>query len=207
MKHILFSLFAAVVALLLAPTAQAQNNATQARTILDKTAKVVGRSGGVSASFTMNAPSTGSISGKISVKGNKFYASTPQTTVWFNGKTQWTYMKKNNEVNVSTPTAAQQQMMNPYTFINVYKSGYKLSTKPSGANNEVHMVAANKNHSIQEMYITVNKKTSVPSQIKMKHGNKWYTISVRDFSAKNLPNSLFTFNSKDYPSAEVIDLR
>ena len=173
MKHILFSLFAAVVALLLAPTAQAQNNATQARAILDKTAKVVGRSGGVSASFTMNAPSTGSISGKISVKGNKFYASTPQTTVWFNGKTQWTYMKKNNEVNVSTPTAAQQQMMTPYTFINVYKSGYKLSTKPSGANNEVHMVAANKNHSIQEMYITVNKKTSVPSQIKMKHGNKW----------------------------------
>ena len=61
MKHILFSLFAAVVALLLAPTAQAQNNATQARAILDKTAKVVGRSGGVSASFTMNAPSTGSI--------------------------------------------------------------------------------------------------------------------------------------------------
>ena len=200
MKHILFSLFAAVVALLLAPTAQAQNNATQARAILDKTAKVVGRSGGVSASFTMNAPSTGSISGKISVKGNKFYASTPPTTVWFNGKTQWTYMKKNNEVNVSTPTAAQQQMMNPYTFINVYKSGYKLSTKRRRR-------AANKNHSIQEMYITVNKKTSVPSQIKMKHGNKWYTISVRDFSAKNLPNSLFTFNSKDYPSAEVIDLR
>ena len=194
MKHILFSLFTAVVALLFAHTAQAQNNAAQARAILDKTAKVVGRSGGVSASFTMNAPSTGSMSGKISVKGNKFYASTPQMTVWFNGKTQWTYMKKNNEVNVSTPTAAQQQMMNPYTFINVYKSGYKLSTKPSGANNEVHMVAGNKNHSIQEMYITVNKKTSVPSQIKMKHGNKWYTISVSDFSAKNLPNSLFTFN-------------
>lgn len=207
MKHILFSLFAAVVALLLAPTAQAQNNATQARAILDKTAKVVGRSGGVSASFTMNAPSTGSISGKISVKGNKFYASTPQTTVWFNGKTQWTYMKKNNEVNVSTPTQAQQQMMNPYSFITMYKTGYKMSATTSGANDEVHLVAQNKNKSIAEMYITINRKTGVPSKVKMKHKGKWSTITVSNFSPKSLSNAIFTFNSKDYPTAEVIDLR
>lgn len=207
MKHILFSLFAAMVALLFAPTAQAQNNAAQARAILDKTAKVVGRSGGVSASFTMNAPSTGSMSGKISVKGNKFYASTPQTTVWFNGKTQWTYMKKNNEVNISTPTQAQQQMMNPYTFINVYKTGYKMSSTKAGGSYEVHLVAQNQKRSIQEMYVTVNSKTYVPSRVKMKHNGRWYTVTISNFSAKKLPDSLFAFNSKDYPSAEVIDLR
>ncbi len=30
----------------------------------------------------------------------------PQAIVWYNGKTQWTYMKKTNEVNVSNPTQA-----------------------------------------------------------------------------------------------------
>ena len=30
-------------------------------------------------------------------------------------------MKKNQEVNISTPTEAQQQSMNPYKFINIYK--------------------------------------------------------------------------------------
>ena len=207
MKNFLFSLFAVLALTMCGASASAQNNAAQARAILNKTAKAIGRAGGVSASFTMAHPSAGTVSGTIAVKGNKFNARTAQAIVWFNGKTQWTYMKKNNEVNISTPTAAQQQMMNPYTFINIYKSGYKLATKPTGNGNEVHLVATSGKQSIQEMYVIVNSKTYVPSQVKMKHNGKWYTISINNFSTKNQPNTLFTFNSKDYPSAEIIDLR
>lgn len=207
MKHRLFKMLFVAILFVCGTTAMAQNNAAKARAILDKTAKVVGRAGGASASFTMSSASTGTISGTIAVKGRKFNARTQQAIVWFDGKTQWTYMRKNNEVNVSTPTAAQQQMMNPYTFINIYKSGYKLATQASGSNNHVHLVAQNRKLSIQEMYITVNSKTYVPSMVKMKHGNKWYTISISKFAAKNQPNSAFVFNSKDYPSAEVIDIR
>lgn len=207
MKRVLLSLFTACVLVMFGTQVYAQDNAAQARAILDKTAKAINNPAGVSASFTMTLPSSASISGSIAVKGNKFNARTAQSTVWFNGKTQWTYMKKNNEVNISNPTAAQQQMMNPYTFINVYKNGYKLATKSVGNSNEVHLVSQNGKQSIQEMYITVNKKTYIPSTIKMKHSGKWYTINVSNFSRKSQPNSLFTFNSKDYPSAEVIDLR
>lgn len=185
----------------------AQSNTAQARAILDKTSKVIGHKSGVSASFTLNNPTTGNVSGTIAVKGGKFNARTPQAIVWFNGKTQWTYMKKNNEVNISTPTQAQQQMMNPYTFINVYKTGYKMSSTKAGGSYEVHLVAQNQKRSIQEMYVTVNSKTYVPSRVKMKHNGRWYTVTISNFSAKKLPDSLFTFNSKDYPSAEVIDLR
>ena len=127
-------------------SAAQQNNA--ARKILDRAAKVVGRSGGASASFTMSSAATGKVSGTIAIKGNKFNARTPQAIVWFNGKTQWTYMKKNNEVNISTPTQAQQQMMNPYTFINVYKTGYKMSSAKAGSSYEVHLVAQNQKRSI-----------------------------------------------------------
>ena len=122
MKHRLYKmLFVAILFVCGTTSAMALNNASLARTILDKTAKVVGRSGGASASFTMSSASTGTISGTIAVKGRKFNARTQQAIVWFDGKTQWTYMRKNNEVNVSTPTIAQQQTMNPYTFINIYK--------------------------------------------------------------------------------------
>lgn len=181
-------------------------NAQQARATLDKVAKVVGHSGGASASFTMTN-ATGTTSGTIAIKGNKFHARTAQAIIWYNGKTQWTYMKKNDEVNVSTPTQAQQQLMNPYAFINIYKSGYTASMKVSGNTQKVHLVAQNKSRSIQELYISVDKRTYVPTSVKMKHGNKWSSITIKNFSTKNLPNSMFTFNSKDYPSAEVIDLR
>ena len=154
MKHTLLSiLLVAAMAVVASVQSMAQSNPAQARAILDKTSKVIGHKSGVSASFT--------------VKGGKFNARTPQAIVWFNGKTQWTYMKKNNEVNISTPTQAQQQMMNPYTFINVYKTGYKMSSAKAGSSYEVHLVAQNQKRSIQEMYVTVNSKTYVPSRVKM----------------------------------------
>ena len=208
MKHTLLSiLLVAAMAVASSVQSMAQSNPTQARAILDKTSKVIGHKSGVSASFTLNNPTTGNVSGTIAVKGGKFNARTPQAIVWFNGKTQWTYMKKNNEVNISTPTQAQQQMMNPYTFINVYKTGYKMSSTKAGGSYEVHLVAQNQKRSIQEMYVTVNSKTYVPSRVKMKHNGRWYTVTISNFSAKKLSDSLFAFNSKDYPSAEVIDLR
>ena len=208
MKHTLLSiLLVAAMAVASSVQSMAQSNPVQARAILDKTSKVIGHKSGVSASFTLNNPTTGNVSGTIAVKGGKFNARTPQAIVWFNGKTQWTYMKKNNEVNISIPTQAQQQMMNPYTFINVYKTGYKMSSTKAGGSYEVHLVAQNQKRSIQEMYVTVNSKTYVPSRVKMKHNGRWYTVTISNFSAKKLPDSLFAFNSKDYPSAEVIDLR
>lgn len=208
MRHTLLSiLLAAAMAVVASVQSMAQSNPAQARAILDKTSKVIGHKSGVSAAFTLNNPTTGNVSGTIAVKGGKFNARTPQAIVWFNGKTQWTYMKKNNEVNISTPTQAQQQMMNPYTFINVYKTGYKMSSTTAGGSYEVHLVAQNQKRSIQEMYVTVNSKTYVPSRVKMKHNGRWYTVTISNFSTKKQPDSIFTFNSKDYPSAEVIDLR
>lgn len=212
MKRILYSLLLAISltmvgAMFGTASVNAQNSSAKARAILDRTAKKIGKSGGASASFTMSSPTTGTVAGTISVKGNKFQARTAQTTIWFNGKTQWTYVKKNNEVNISTPTQAQQQMMNPYTFLNIYKSGYNMSATDAGTTQEVHLVAQNQKRSIQEMYITVNSKTSVPSRVKMKHGGKWYTITISNFLSKKLADSMFSFNSKECPTAEVIDLR
>lgn len=82
-----------------------------------------------------------------------------------------------------------------------------MSSAKAGSSYEVHLVAQNQKRSIQEMYVTVNSKTYVPSRVKMKHNGRWYTVTISNFSAKKLSDSLFAFNSKDYPSAEVIDLR
>lgn len=181
--------------------------ASQARKVLDKTAAVVGNKGGASASFTMSNSKVGTASGTISIKGKMFQATTPQAIVWFNGKTQWSYMKSTDEVSITTPTEAKRMRMNPYTFLTMYKTGYKMSLSASGKNHVVHLTAQNKQKSIQEMYVTINKTSYTPVQVKMREGSTWTTINISNFKAKNLPNATFTFNAKDYPSAEVIDLR
>ena len=180
-------------------------NAAQARKILDKTAAVIGRKGGASANFTVSGK-YGNSSGTISIKGNKFNARTPQAVVWYDGKTQWTYMKKSQEVNISTPTEAQQQSMNPYKFINIYKNGFKLGVKNVSGGWQVHLYATNQTRTIKEMYVTIGKNY-YPKTIKMRQSNGWTTINVSNFKPKNLSDSMFRFNAKDYPHAEVIDLR
>lgn len=192
--------------MLLSFTVGAQNS-TQARQILNKTASVIERKGGASANFHISGGKIGSASGTIAIKGNKFRASTAKAMVWYNGKTQWTYMKSSNEVNVSNPTEAQQMSMNPYTFINMYKNGYALSMTTVTGGYMIHLTAQNKKRSVQELYITVNKSNYLPTKIRMRQGNSWTNIVISNFRAKNLSDGTFTFSAKDFPKAEIIDLR
>ena len=184
----------------------AQNAAT-ARKILGRTAAVISSKGGATANFTITGTKTGTVNGSLAIKGRMFHAVTPQSIIWYNGKPQWTYLKANEEVNVSTPNEAKQMSMNPYRFINMYQSGYNLSMTDKGKGYWVHLTAQNKQRSVQEVYILINKKNYHPSTIKMRHGNSWSTITVKNLKTGKLPNSLFTFNAKDYPHAEVVDLR
>ena len=177
-----------------------------AKSILDKAAATVSNPNGVQANFQMVSKQYGSTYGSISIKGRKFHASTPEAIVWFDGKTQWTYMKNSEEVNVNTPNAKQQARMNPYYFITLYKKGYNMSSKAVGGGYEVHLTAQGKNQALQEIYITVNK-SYLPTKVRFSQKGKWTTITVSNFKAAKLSDSSFTFKEKDYPNAEVIDLR
>ena len=183
-----------------------QNN-NQAKACLDKATSLVANQGGITAHFTLSLPGgAGSTSGTISIKGSKFVATTPQTTIWFNGTTQWSYMKSTDEVNVSTPTEAQRLSMNPYALMTLYRQGYNLSMTNEGGSYVVHMKATNPKRNIPEAYVTVSKAYQL-QKIKIKQANKWTTITVSGIQRKNLSDNIFTFNKKNYPSAEVIDLR
>lgn len=204
MKQIKYLLLLA--AIFMADSIFAQN-ANQARTCLDKATAIVANQGGVTARFALSRPgSVGRTSGTISVKGTKFVATTPQMTIWFNGKTQWSYMKSTNEVNISTPTEAQRLSMNPYSLMTMYRQGYDLSMTNKGNAYLIHMKAANAQRSVQEVYVTVSKNYQLQA-IRMKQGGKWTTITVSGIQRKNLSDALFTFNRKSHPSAEIIDLR
>ena len=72
---------------------------------------------------------------------------------------------------------------------------------------EVHLTAKEAKKAIKEMYILIHPKTYLPSKVRMLHGGKWTTIVISNFKAANLSDSMFSFNSKDFPEAEVIDLR
>lgn len=177
-----------------------------AKSVLDKAAAMISNKGGISANFTMSGKQ-GNVSGTIAVKGQKFHATTPQAIMWFNGKTMWTYMKQSEEVNVSNPSAKELQAINPYNVIYMYRNGYTYTMKTVGKSYQVTLKATDKKARIQQMILLVNKSDYVLSQVKMQQGTTWSTIDIKNFKKSNLSDNIFNFNAKDYPKAEIIDLR
>lgn len=197
-------IFVALIMSLATLTISAADTSAQAKKILDKAAAKVNLKNGAQMNFSISGSKINQ-SGTITVKGNKFNARTANAIVWFDGKTQWTYLKKNEEVNVSNPTAAQIAQMNPYSFINMYKSGYTLSLTKAASGNQVHLVAQG-TKKIQEMYILVDSNSNI-KQVKMKMNGQWTTINISNIKAVSVGDGAFRFSATEFPNAEVIDLR
>ena len=110
-------------------------------------------------------------------------------------------------MNVTNPNESQLQALNPYNFINLYKKGYDATLNSSGNNHVVHLTATSAERKIRELFITVDKKTYHPTQVKLLQGTKWTVFDISDLKKQNVSDSQFTFNAKDFPKAEIIDLR
>lgn len=202
MKKFLFSL-----SLIICQMAFCDLQAQTAKQVLDKCAAVVSARDGVQADFTMNSAQYGNVNGQIMVKGKMFMASTSVATMWFDGKTLWTYMDKNNEVNVTNPTETQLQVLNPYNFITMYKKDFKYTMTQSGTAFNVHLTSSDATRKVKEMFITVDKKTYHPTEVKLLQNQKWTTFIIKNLKTVKLSDDKFRFKSKDFPSAEIIDLR
>ena len=132
---------------------------------------------------------------------------------WYNGETQWSYVKANEEVNVSVPTAEEQQNINPYAFLDIYKKGYNYSIKETTLRGkpcyEVTLKAQRKNNNLRTLIIDIEKSTYAPLCIRMQQNNQtWVRISVLSYTGnRQFKPEYFEFNHKDYPQAEIIDLR
>lgn len=182
-------------------------SAQNARKLLDQTAARLSKSA-VTLQFSASG-ALGTSSGTITTQGTKFVLQSPQANIWFDGKTEWAQPKNSNEVNVSTPSKAEIEKMNPINFLYLYKNGYQANLTDKGASQEVHLIANQPKANIKEMVITLSKATQMPTSIRLRTGdNQWTTISIRSIQqVAKKADHFFRFNPKDYPKLEIIDLR
>ena len=207
-----------IIALLLTfGIGMAQKNAN-AKDVLDATASRLTNEKGVQANFKAeifnDGVSQGYTMGTMSFMNNKFQMTTPDIISWYDGSTQWSNIKANEEVNVSTPTPEEQENMNPYVFVNLYKNGYKYKMKETELRGEpcyeVTLTAKSKKKNVHTLILNINKKDYSLMCVRMtdRQSGKWTRISIHDFkSGLTFGEDDFKFNAKDFPNAEIIDLR
>lgn len=208
--------FSVLIALLTLPVFAQQQ--VQAKVVLDCVAAAFRNAEGVKAGFDAKAFSKGRPAGEtggvIQLKGEKFKLETTDVITWFDGKTQWSYLADSDEVNVSNPTPAELQSLNPYALLQLYQHGYtcKLGAMKSFRGKpvyEVILAAVNRTQEPARMVVVVAKDTYRPLFITVEQRDKSRSeITITSYqTGQKYTDALFTFDKKQYPQAEIIDLR
>lgn len=205
-------LIAALLVLTCSEAAQAQSGTAA----LDKVVEKFRHSGDLSAHFTLtlynalNEP-VDKQTGTIKLAGDKFYWKTPSMTVWYNGQLQWAYVASTQEVNLTEPTADEVASINPYILINTYKQNFSVKALKS-KNSQLRvaeLTPKKKGTNIDRVIITVNASSWTPQSFQIHYSDRTHsTIVLSKYTAgQNFPDATFVFDKKQYPHAEVIDLR
>ncbi|MDQ3292139.1 MAG: outer membrane lipoprotein carrier protein LolA, partial [Bacteroidota bacterium] len=153
------------------------------------------------------------LEGEITVMGNKFRLKTEDQEIINNGNTIWTYIKSENEVNISE-NDPEEEAMTPNKIFTLYKKGYKSvyveEAKEGGELCDViELSPEDRNDPIFKVRLTISKKDKSLKSWKMfrNNGNR-YTYTITEFAANpDVDNAYFTFDKSKFKGVKVIDLR
>ena len=151
--------------------------------------------------------------GDITVSGNKFRLKLKDQEIINNGSTIWTYMKSDNEVNISENDPDDQQM-SPNAIFTLYQKGYKhafVEEKREGGQtyNIIELSPLDKNNSVYKVHLQINKRDNSVKTWKMfrNNGNR-YTYTIKTFNPNPMVDAnYFAFDKAQYKGVKVIDLR
>jgi len=201
-RHLLFSL----ATILMTFAASAADNAMD---IINQAAAKFAAAPSISAAYTITTQN-GRVSGRVSFSGDRFTMTSPQLLTWYDGTTQWTYNRTNNEVTITEPTADELSQINPFVIINTFRNAYtaRSLTAPKGFA-KIELTARDPKSEISSAIVTLNDKTLQPTQIQLTTRSKQHvTIVLNSVTTGQKYNiKAFQFYAPNYPGVQTVDLR
>jgi outer membrane lipoprotein carrier protein len=151
-------------------------------------------------------------SGKIQIKGKKYFLSITGQNVFSNGKEIYTVLKDAEEIQINSISDEDEEgAINPTSIFTLYETGFKY--KYAKEDKGMHIINLYpKNAEEKEFHriaLYINKAKNEISKVIIygKDGSKT-TYSIISFTANStIADSKFTFNKSKYPKYEIVDLR
>lgn len=130
-----------------------------------------------------------------------------------NGKTQWTVLKDQDEIQV-TDADKDSQALSPATIFTFYKKGYhgkfvKSSSENNRKLNVIELTPNDKDQNIVKIEMRIDQKTNLihDATILDNNGGR-LTYTIQNFKVnRSIPYQTFVFNKNNYPNMELVDLR
>ena len=190
--------------------------ADDAMKVLDIAADRIRKAGDIEieykASIFSGATEKASATGTMWLRENQMKLDAEGITTWYDGKTRWCYVPTSNEVNIDEPSKKEMAAMNPYTFMGIYKKGFKMTVKETvlrgEAVYEVYLTARYAKMDVKEIYVDIRKSDYQPLCIRVRESNDWQRVSITNFKSNlKFENEFFTFPTNDYPNVLINDMR
>lgn len=143
---------------------------------------------------------------------NKYKVILANQELISDGKVQWTYLKNDNEVQLSGIDLTANAL-NPAQIFTIYDKGFKSvylgDTKINGIVYQNIELAPLADRSFSKIKLRIDKQQKQISNIIVydKNGNV-YTYLIKSFAPNvKVADTLFSFDAKKYPGVDVVDLR
>ena len=169
----------------------------------------------ISFTYNMDNPSAKiheTETGILTVQGDKYKLDIAGQKVIADGKTSWTYIADANEVQINS-MEEDENALTPTKLLTSYSSDYKskLTNEITRDGRTLYVIElkpnADKSFTDVELQIDKELYRIMRIAIKDKSGNT-FSYLVNKFETNSpVKESDFTFNEKDYPGVEVIDMR
>ena len=205
-KAIYNKVAALVVAVCLAFAADA---AEPAKTTVTKCSAALKAAPSLTATFLLDSDN-GQIPGSLTMSGRCFKLITDRLSIWYDGKTQWTYVPENEEVNITEPTADELLETNPVEIINASMSKYSARVvRTEGSVRTIELKPLKPGSSIVSAELSIDTARNLPTRVVavFTNGSRLIANIANVKIGKAIPRSAFVYDTKLHPLAETVDLR
>lgn len=150
--------------------------------------------------------------GVLLVKGEQYKLDIAGQKVITDGKTSWTYISEANEVQINS-VEEDENALTPTKLLTSYSEDYKSKlvneiTKDGRALYVIELKPnAEKNFTNVELQVDKELYRIMRIAIQDKSGNTFSYMVNKWETNVTVADTEFTFNEKDYPGVEVIDMR
>lgn len=150
---------------------------------------------------------------RVTIYGQEAGKAVVNQEIISDGKTQWTYLKKDKEVQVNNVDISGEGL-NPAQVFTIYEHGYKYlytgEIKMGGKiYQQIDLTPEDDKKSFFKVRLTIDKvkKQIYSALIFDKNGNR-YTYTLKSFKPDvKVPDNTFSFDAKAHPGVELVDLR
>ena len=189
----------------------------KAKTVLDKMSTKVKGMSSMKANFTLIAKDAKgkeilNQKGTLHMKGEKYNVALPKQEMICDGKTMWTYIKDNKEVQVATYNPNEVQIspkkLFPTTYANEYNYTHAGQKNVKGKDVDIIYLTPKSSKEFKSVTLLVDKTGMIVSGSVEEKAGGFYTFNLNSVQANGgASDALYTFDAKKYPGVEVIDLR